>query len=304
MTQGTLRDSKYSTPSFSVLDRTRSTLTGGFYGNIELCMGTFTCGGHIVPYDVRVRGKTKKNTATLLRTAWTREMLLKIFRNIFGGKNTNICVRHRCCARGKTNQHLFGKHDHVGNVAAMHNVSSFSRQEDRWKRCFVFPFSECRRGGVNELLSPPSRASFARDFDVCRRRWVWMWLYIRKWSPSSQPFSNQRFSRNRPACVASVFARSQGAGEGGGEGWGGVLGGGEAGSGGGGGGGTQGKGREGGGKSSLANLTKKKIVRNGMFTLGRSCAQQPASPIDQSNAALKLTCPASLVRLRYFTTCE
>ena len=40
-----------------------------------------------------------QNAATLLRAARTQETFLKIFRNSF-------CVRHKCCALGKTSQHL------------------------------------------------------------------------------------------------------------------------------------------------------------------------------------------------------
>ena len=54
------------------------------------------CGGNIVSYDA---ARAWQNTATSLRAARTQEMLLKVFRNTF-------CVRHNCCAPGKTRQHL------------------------------------------------------------------------------------------------------------------------------------------------------------------------------------------------------
>ena len=53
-------------------------------------------GGNIVPCDV---ARPWQNAATLLRAARTQEMFVKIFRNI-------LCVNHKCCARGKTSQHL------------------------------------------------------------------------------------------------------------------------------------------------------------------------------------------------------
>ena len=46
-----------------------------------------------------------QNVATLLRAAQTIEMFLKAFRNILCPLHT-ICIRHKCCARGKTSQHL------------------------------------------------------------------------------------------------------------------------------------------------------------------------------------------------------
>ena len=60
------------------------------------------CGGNIVSFDV---SRVAKRAATLLRSAWTQQMFLKFFRNIF-------CVRNKCFARGKTGQHL-------GNMRAL-----------------------------------------------------------------------------------------------------------------------------------------------------------------------------------------
>ena len=57
---------------------------------------TRTRGGNVVSCDV---ARPWQNAATLLRAARTQEMFLKIFRNIF-------CVRHKCCARGKSSQRV------------------------------------------------------------------------------------------------------------------------------------------------------------------------------------------------------
>ena len=54
-------------------------------------------------YDV---ARPWHNASTLLRAARKQEMFLKILRNIFCVQDTKFGVRHKCCARGKTSQHL------------------------------------------------------------------------------------------------------------------------------------------------------------------------------------------------------
>ena len=89
--------------------------------------------GNIVSCDV---ARPWQNAATLLRAARTQEIFLKIFRNILcpGDK---ICIRHKCCARGKTSQHL-------GNMTSRqqccrHNVSSFCRPQKLGdqEKCYI-----------------------------------------------------------------------------------------------------------------------------------------------------------------------
>ena len=54
-------------------------------------------GGNIVSCDV---ARLWQNAATLVRAVRTQETFLKIFRKRI------FCVRHKCCVRGRTSQHL------------------------------------------------------------------------------------------------------------------------------------------------------------------------------------------------------
>ena len=64
-----------------------------------------------------------KNTATLLCSARTQEMFLKVFRNIFP-----VC--YKCCVRGKTSEH-HGKHDHVSMLPPRNVWPRFPAVQDR-----------------------------------------------------------------------------------------------------------------------------------------------------------------------------
>ena len=59
-------------------------------------------------YDV---ARPWQNVATLLHATLTQ-------RNVSEDLEKHFLCPHKCCARGKTSQHYFGKHDHVSNVAA------------------------------------------------------------------------------------------------------------------------------------------------------------------------------------------
>ena len=105
------------------------------------------CGGNFVSCDV---ARPWQNAA-LLRAARTQQMFLKIFRNILcpGHK---ICVGQKCCARGKTSQHL-------GNMitcqCCRHNVSSF---------CWGFSYLRGQRDGNPLWRSGPCPR--VQDLDI------------------------------------------------------------------------------------------------------------------------------------------
>ena len=58
------------------------------------------CGGNVVSCDVAKRGNI------ILRTARTQETFREDFQKNFMCPWHKICVGHKCCARGKTSQHL------------------------------------------------------------------------------------------------------------------------------------------------------------------------------------------------------
>ena len=66
--------------------------------------GETHCGGNTVPYAMLpVRFAKRSNVA---QRADTRNVPGDLVRNIFWSPGHKICVRHTCCARGKTSTHL------------------------------------------------------------------------------------------------------------------------------------------------------------------------------------------------------